>query len=486
MDYDDDGILDFISGSYDPGDIYLFRGLGDGAYAAVEQILDKSGQPVVHHPKEFAKHAKLAADPDADETEKTLARVASFGSWVAPVDWEADGDLDLLIGSFGGELFRRVNEGTRSQPVYGTESIPVEADGKPINVHEHANPVVADWNADGLWDLIVSAGDGSVGWFENVGSPNEPRFGPRQALVAAAATSIFSEQHLTPGQAPVPGARAQICVTDYNGDGRLDLIVGDYSDIHWLRELSPNEKDELDSLIAQQAELLVEISKIRDAWTDGSTNESPTEEQEKQYQAVGEKYGELSEEKSQYILETRSASFVWLYLRGKTDYPAARDTTNSLAGESRATDGSEEQETITDSENGASSGPVSFEAKIEPSPSAGQNRFKLSVQMQIEPGWHTYAATPDGSSSPAFEIKLDLPDGIRAVGDWHQPKGKPYIKDLKMKIYTDTVTFTRDLEATSDEPDRSIRLDIHYQVCTDKSCLPPTTITRTVALPSAE
>jgi len=28
VDYDDDGILDFISGSYDPGDIYLFRGLG--------------------------------------------------------------------------------------------------------------------------------------------------------------------------------------------------------------------------------------------------------------------------------------------------------------------------------------------------------------------------------------------------------------------------------------------------------------------------
>ena len=34
MDYDNDGILDFISGSYDPGDLYLFRGEGKGKLQA--------------------------------------------------------------------------------------------------------------------------------------------------------------------------------------------------------------------------------------------------------------------------------------------------------------------------------------------------------------------------------------------------------------------------------------------------------------------
>ena len=129
MDYDNDGILDFISGSYDPGDLYLFRGEGKGKYAKVEKILDKSGLPVVHHPEEFARYQKMKDDPAADEHERITARVASFGSWVAPVDWEADGDLDLLIGSFAGDLFLRVNEGSREQPVYGTKSIPVKADG---------------------------------------------------------------------------------------------------------------------------------------------------------------------------------------------------------------------------------------------------------------------------------------------------------------------------------------------------------------------
>ena len=118
MDYDADGILDFISGSYDPGDLYLFRGLGKGKYAKVEKLLDKAGVPLVHHPVQLAKYHRLKQDPKADKNESIQARVASFGSWVTPVDWDGDGDLDLLIGSFSGKLFLRVNEGTRAEPAF--------------------------------------------------------------------------------------------------------------------------------------------------------------------------------------------------------------------------------------------------------------------------------------------------------------------------------------------------------------------------------
>ena len=119
MDYDDDGILDFVSGSYDPGDLYLFRGEGDGKYAAVEKIVDQDGLALVHHPKEFAEWSNLEESEQASgEMDTIMLRVASFGSWPATVDWDADGDLDMLIGSFGGDLFLRQNIGTRSQPEY--------------------------------------------------------------------------------------------------------------------------------------------------------------------------------------------------------------------------------------------------------------------------------------------------------------------------------------------------------------------------------
>ncbi len=30
---------------------------------------------------------------------------------------------------------------------------------------EHANPVIVDWDGDGLWDMVSGAGDGGVYWY---------------------------------------------------------------------------------------------------------------------------------------------------------------------------------------------------------------------------------------------------------------------------------------------------------------------------------
>ena len=50
MDFDGDGRLDLISGSYDPGELYLFRGSGRGAFEAPEVIKDKDGRPILKVP----------------------------------------------------------------------------------------------------------------------------------------------------------------------------------------------------------------------------------------------------------------------------------------------------------------------------------------------------------------------------------------------------------------------------------------------------
>ena len=47
MDFDGDGTLDLISGSYDPGELYLFRGRGHGKFASSEVIKDKSGRAIL-------------------------------------------------------------------------------------------------------------------------------------------------------------------------------------------------------------------------------------------------------------------------------------------------------------------------------------------------------------------------------------------------------------------------------------------------------
>lgn len=295
MDYDGDGIEDLISGSYDPGAVYWFPGLGDGNYDRRKTLTDQNGIPLVHHPVEYARYLKQVAAAQGSESGASVDDlVASFGSWAAMVDWDDDGDLDMLIGSFGGQLFLRHNVGTRTRPIYAAQSIAVQADGRDLKGHSHANPVVADWDGDRLWDLVVGWGDGSVTWYRNLGTPKRPRFGPPVDLVGAASDTIFMIQYLSEGQLPIPATRAQICVTDFNDDGRLDLVVGDYTDVYRLPPLQGAAADRMQQLIARQQKLMVKVG-----------------DQQQRY-----KMFEAIEAEIQKIAgPSQSRSHVWLYLR---------------------------------------------------------------------------------------------------------------------------------------------------------------------------
>jgi len=56
----------------------------------------------------------------------------------------------------------------------------IEADGKPIDVEVgHAAPLLADFDGDGIRDLLVGQfGRGRLWIFKNIGSNTAPRFGP--------------------------------------------------------------------------------------------------------------------------------------------------------------------------------------------------------------------------------------------------------------------------------------------------------------------
>jgi hypothetical protein len=194
VDLDGDGIPDIISGSW-PGELYFFKGLGKGKYAAGQKLTDKDGKVI-----------KLGS-----------------ASTVFAVDFNGDGKLDLLIGCIDGDVYLMLNEGDGKKNAFGPAK-KLEADGKPIKApHGDSHPVAADWDRDGKLDLILGFGDGSVVWYRNVGTSIEPKFGAAQTLFAPApidwAKGVKEGQH---------GVRAKICVVDWDGDGWLDLLVGDF------------------------------------------------------------------------------------------------------------------------------------------------------------------------------------------------------------------------------------------------------------------
>ena len=231
-DLDGDGVRDMLSNSYDPGHAYLFRGMPGNQFAAREELLDVAGVPIRSSPVQQQKHQ-------------------SFGSFFEAVDWDADGDLDLLIGCFGGDLRLRINEGSARSPRFAAQNVEVKlASGEPLKVKAHHCPVVADWDADGLWDIVSGSDDGSVTLFRNVGDKAAPKFADGQTLVKPHDGNGYNIVRWN-GDAVVPGIRAQPEVVDFNRDGKLDLLVGDfYTEYDFKPNLTEAQKKQVKDLIA--------------------------------------------------------------------------------------------------------------------------------------------------------------------------------------------------------------------------------------------
>ncbi len=233
-DLNGDGLEDFVSNSYDPGHCYFFRGLVDHQFAAPEELVDKAGVPVRSAPVQQQDYQ-------------------SFGSFYTPVDWDGDGDFDLLIGCFDGHLKLRRNEGNAREPVFAADNETIDAGGKPLKVQAHCSPVVADWDGDGAWDILSGNEDGSVTWFRNEGTKQSPRLEKGVALVEPNATLWRGQRVIHWSEDDiVPGVRTQIEVIDHNGDGKLDLLVGDLSTALEVKpNLTDDERQALKQLVAE-------------------------------------------------------------------------------------------------------------------------------------------------------------------------------------------------------------------------------------------
>ena len=122
------------------------------------------------------------------------------------------------------------NEGTRQKAVWGRAE-PLKADGKVIAAQgNRAGPFVADWDGDGKLDLILGSGSGSVVWYRNTGTTRKPQLTLAGTLVEACAEAAPTSAAAA-GKPTRSGGQAKVCVADWNGDGRPDLIVGDDNNV---------------------------------------------------------------------------------------------------------------------------------------------------------------------------------------------------------------------------------------------------------------
>jgi hypothetical protein len=313
VDFNGDGLADVISGSYSPGYTYLFAKQSDGTFAASETIKDKDGKAIN----------------------------VGNASHIFAADWDSDGDLDLVIGNISGEVYYVVNEGSRKENAFGKPE-KLKVGDKEINVgHGDSGPILADWDSDGRLDLLVGGGDGSVNFYRNTGTKKEPRLAEPQVLVPAGSWD---------GDGSSSGVRTKICVTDWNGDGRLDLLVGDFASI---REPEPNltdeqkaereqAKKEYDAVLKeyQEASQKAGLQKLYEQYStllrapDDESAEA-AKEREKKTEALLKEIRELQEKELKPFIEKLTTlsrklpnrggtphGFVWVFLRQPTAKPA--------------------------------------------------------------------------------------------------------------------------------------------------------------------
>lgn len=125
------------------------------------------------------------------------------------VDLDGDGDLDLLAGSQSGHVVLFRNTGTRVDPAFAAASADPFGLG---DVGTYASPAFADVDGDGDLDAIVGKATGNTMFFANTGTATSPAF-------AAAVANPF-------GLADV-GTYAAPSFADVDGDGDLDALIGD-------------------------------------------------------------------------------------------------------------------------------------------------------------------------------------------------------------------------------------------------------------------
>lgn len=289
MDIDGDGLEDILSGSYSrmegkmAGLFQVMYGKSDGTFMKARALKGSDGEPLI-----------IPTKGEEEITENICTRPFA-------VDWDGDGKLDLIVGNFAGSFYSFKGEGNgKFHPK--PEKISDSA-GQPLKISgHHGDPFVIDFDGDGDLDILSGSTEGGVQWAENIAAKGQPpKLKAFQSLIPAAKGLKYGDP-LKEEDLKGPTTATRIWVADVDGDGKLDIIVGDNTTL-----ISPAKGLSLEEFDKKRKAWEEEIAKVGKEMNDEKADE-------KTRNKANEKFSKLYDEREKFLKEDRTG-FVWLYFQ---------------------------------------------------------------------------------------------------------------------------------------------------------------------------
>lgn len=250
FDYDGDGLKDLIIGNYG-----YFNPSGN--FISELSLYKNNGTSSI---------------PSFQLVTRDYANISSLGlNGVYPAfgDLDGDGDEDMILGDYAGEIHFFTN----TAPPGNSASFTLTASSyKGIDVGDFAAPQLADLNRDGLQDLIIGKRNGMLSYFQNLGTTGNADFSSSPTIDSLGGVNVREQGNYTGYSIPFltdssgsfklfvgsergyvylydhidgniggtfsmvdsmikgiqEGNRVSVSGADINNDNKLDLVVGNY------------------------------------------------------------------------------------------------------------------------------------------------------------------------------------------------------------------------------------------------------------------
>jgi len=267
-DWDHDGDLDLLVGG-DDGRLWLYRNSGTSQKARFQakKPISAGGRnrwgnsytglvltnlmgnalpdlAVCHSGNEVTIHQNVgnARSPEFADEGVTCQVQANCQGRFDIADWDGDGLGDVVTGSFGGKLEWHRNEGKADTPTFGP--------GKPffnLSLAYNSHPRIVDFNQDGRLDLLLGVNWGTVSLYRNVKTDGKSSLSASRLMQWSDGTNLNIRK--------LNGDDTTPELADLDGDGVLDLISGGKNGrLFFMRGIGfPVRVESFQSLLKQHA-----------------------------------------------------------------------------------------------------------------------------------------------------------------------------------------------------------------------------------------